>query len=87
MLISETLNLHPLNPQQNDQGRKGPCCFQRLNALKCLKCQKISKKYLILLQEVTFWINWREYTARTHHIFSHSASGRQKGHFYEGFMA
>ncbi len=31
------------NPHQNDQGRKGPCYFQRLNALKCLKCQKISK--------------------------------------------
>ncbi len=29
------------NPHQNDQGRKGPCCFQRLIALKCLKCQKI----------------------------------------------
>jgi hypothetical protein len=31
------------NPQQNDQGRKGPCFFQRLIALKCLKCQKIKK--------------------------------------------
>jgi hypothetical protein len=30
-----------VNPHQNDQGRKGPCYFQRLNALKCLKCQKI----------------------------------------------
>jgi hypothetical protein len=30
-----------LNPHQKDQGRKGPCYFQRLNALKCLKCQKI----------------------------------------------
>ncbi len=30
-----------INPHQNDQGRKGPCYFQRLNALKCLKCQKI----------------------------------------------
>ncbi len=40
MFISKTLNLHPLNPQQNDQGRKGPCCFQRLNALKCLKSVK-----------------------------------------------
>jgi len=29
------------NPHQNDQGRKGPCYFQRLIALKCLKCQKI----------------------------------------------
>ncbi len=36
------LNMHVLvNPHQNDQGRKGPCYFQRLNALKCLKCQKI----------------------------------------------
>ena len=31
------------NPHQNDQGRKGPCFFQRLIALKCLKCQKIKK--------------------------------------------
>jgi hypothetical protein len=31
----------PFNPHQNDQGRKGPCYFQRLNALKCLKGQKI----------------------------------------------
>ncbi len=29
------------NPHQNDQGWKGPCFFQRLIALKCLKCQKI----------------------------------------------
>ncbi len=36
---------HTFNPNQNDQGRKGPCCFQRPNALKC---QKI-KKYLIFL--------------------------------------
>jgi hypothetical protein len=28
----------PFNPHQNDQGRKGPCYFQRLIALKCLKC-------------------------------------------------
>jgi hypothetical protein len=35
-----------LNPHQNDQGRKGPCCFQRLIALKCLKCQKIKKIYI-----------------------------------------
>jgi hypothetical protein len=41
MFISKALNLHPLNPQQNDQGRKGPCCFRRLDALKCLKCKKI----------------------------------------------
>ncbi len=32
-----------VNPHQNDQGRKGPCYFQRLIALKCLKCQKIKK--------------------------------------------
>ncbi len=30
-----------VNPHQNDQGGKGPCYFQRLIALKCLKCQKI----------------------------------------------
>ncbi len=30
-----------INPHQNDQGRKGPCFFQRLIALKCRKCQKI----------------------------------------------
>ncbi len=30
-----------INPKENDQGRKGPCFFQRLIALKCLKCQKI----------------------------------------------
>jgi hypothetical protein len=30
-----------VNPHQNDQGRNGPCFFQRLIALKCLKCQKI----------------------------------------------
>jgi hypothetical protein len=29
------------NPHQNDQGRKRPCFFQRLIAIKCLKCQKI----------------------------------------------
>jgi hypothetical protein len=34
-------NKNVFNPHQNDQGRKGPCCFQRLIALKCLKCQKI----------------------------------------------
>jgi hypothetical protein len=33
------LDLDPfnINPHQNDQGRKGPCFFQRLIALKCLK--------------------------------------------------
>jgi hypothetical protein len=30
-----------LNPHQNDQGLKGPCFFQRLIALKFLKCQQI----------------------------------------------
>ncbi len=39
-----TCNLNFLfNPNGNDQGRKGPCFFQRLIALKCLKCQKIQK--------------------------------------------
>ena len=33
----------PINPHQNDQGRKGPCSFQRLIALKCLKFQKIKQ--------------------------------------------
>jgi hypothetical protein len=32
-----------INPNENDQGRKGPCCFQRLKGVKK------SKKYLILL--------------------------------------
>jgi hypothetical protein len=43
--LSRTLNELPrtLNPHQNDQGWKGPCFFQRLIALKCLKCQKIKK--------------------------------------------
>jgi hypothetical protein len=30
-----------LNPHQNDKARKGPCFFQRLIALKCLKGKKI----------------------------------------------
>ncbi len=29
------------NPYQDGQGRKGPCFFQRLYALKCQKIQKI----------------------------------------------
>jgi hypothetical protein len=33
----------PVSPNENDQGRKGTCFFQRLIALKCLKCQKIEK--------------------------------------------
>ena len=36
------LKVH-FNPNENDQGRKGPCFFQRLIALKCLMCQKIHK--------------------------------------------
>jgi hypothetical protein len=37
--LERSMNI--INPHQNDQGRKGPCFFQRLIALKCLKCQKI----------------------------------------------
>ncbi len=50
------------NPHQNDQGRKGPCLFQRLIALKCLKCQKIFKKISnpplggYLFNEPNFWL-------------------------------
>jgi hypothetical protein len=53
-----------LNPHQNDQGRKGPCFFQRLIALECLKCQKIKKIYnpplgSNLVNEPNFWlIKW-----------------------------
>ncbi len=45
ILLVQTISTcrHVLSPHQNDQGRKGPCYFQRLNALKCLKCQKIKK--------------------------------------------
>ncbi len=43
------LKSRTFNPHQNDQGRKGPCYFQRLIALKCLNCQKIKKKYIILV--------------------------------------
>jgi hypothetical protein len=43
------IELSSFNPHQNDQGQKGPCCFQRLIALKCLKCPKILKKYLFLV--------------------------------------
>ncbi len=39
-----------LNNNENDQGRKGPCFFQRLIALKCLRCQKIQTKYLSRLR-------------------------------------
>ncbi len=43
LLINGEIFAHFLiyNPHQNDQGRKGPCCFQRHIVLKCLKCQKI----------------------------------------------
>ncbi len=44
-----------VNPHQNDQGRKGPCCFQRLIALKC-RVKKL-KKYLFLIFEVYFLVN------------------------------
>ena len=44
----ESIDEPKFNPHQNDQGRKGPCCFQRLIALKCLKCQKL-KKYIFLV--------------------------------------
>jgi hypothetical protein len=43
VLPSRKVDLFSINPHQNDQGRKGPCYFQRLIALKCLKCQKIKK--------------------------------------------
>jgi hypothetical protein len=33
-----------INPNENDHGRKGPCFFQRLIALKRHLCQKIQKK-------------------------------------------
>jgi hypothetical protein len=36
-------NTYTVGASQNGQGRKGPCIFQRLNALKCLKCQKIQQ--------------------------------------------
>jgi hypothetical protein len=32
-----------INPHQNDQGRKGPCFFQRLIAIKCLSVKKFKK--------------------------------------------
>jgi hypothetical protein len=30
-------------PNENDQGQKKPCCFQGLNAIKCLEGSKNSK--------------------------------------------
>ncbi len=61
-IFAQTMYLPPsifniFNPHQNDQGRKGPCCFQRLIALKCQKCQKIKKKYLFRVFEVYFLVN------------------------------
>jgi hypothetical protein len=49
------------NPHQNDQGRKGPCFFQRLIAQKCLivkKLKKISNPPLVsyLSNEPNFWL-------------------------------
>ena len=50
------------NPHQNDQGLKGPCYFQSLIALKCLKCQKIKNKISnppvgsYLVNEPNFWL-------------------------------
>jgi hypothetical protein len=39
-----------VNPHQNDQGRKGSCCFQRLIALKSVKkLKKISIPSLLSL--------------------------------------
>jgi hypothetical protein len=50
-----------INPRQNDQGQKGPCFYQRLIALKCLKCQKIKKMSnpplgSYLANEPNFWL-------------------------------
>ncbi len=46
------------NPHQNDQGRKGPCFFQRLIALKCQKIKKISTPPLgsYLVNDPNFWL-------------------------------
>ncbi len=49
------------NPNENDQGRKEPCFFQRLIALKCLmrqKNQKISNPPLgsYLVNEPNFYL-------------------------------
>jgi hypothetical protein len=43
LLNKYTASVPCLNPHQNDQGRKGPCCFQRLIALKCLSVKKLKK--------------------------------------------
>jgi hypothetical protein len=42
-MISIRREREAFNPNENYQGRKGPCFFQKLIALKCLKCQKIQK--------------------------------------------
>ncbi len=37
-----------VNPKQSVlQGQKGPCCVGKLDALKCLECQKIQKRSTI----------------------------------------
>jgi hypothetical protein len=41
---SEGENTLYFNPNENDQGRKGPCFFSKAYYLKCLMCQKIQKK-------------------------------------------
>ncbi len=41
--LSKNQQKGDVNPNENDQGRKAPCFFQRLIALKCLMCQKIQK--------------------------------------------
>jgi hypothetical protein len=35
-----------VNSYQDGHGRKGPCFCQRINAQKCLKCQKIQKIHI-----------------------------------------
>ncbi len=59
--VPPNLQHRDINPHQNDQGRKGPCFFQRLIALKCLMCKKIKKisnsplgSYLV--NEPIFWL-------------------------------
>jgi hypothetical protein len=43
-----------LNPNQNGQGWKWPCCVCRQNAFKCLKSEN-SEKYQFLLLAVFIW--------------------------------
>jgi hypothetical protein len=54
-----TVRDHCLTLIRMTKDEKGlACCFfQRLIALKCLKCQKNSKKYLFLVLEVFFLVN------------------------------